>query len=634
MCGISGIVGAGANVRDVETMIQVLHHRGPDENDIYSDPDAPVVLGHNRLRIIDLSPAGRQPMASHDGNLQLVFNGEIYNYRELKQTLHGYPWRSTSDSEVILAAYERWGDHCVDQFVGMFSFALWDRRRQRLFCARDRVGVKPFVYAWHDGRFYFASEIKALLAAGVPARPDLDAWATYLVHSYTDHDERTFFDGMRALPPAHTLVVENGRHTQRCYWDLPALTQDIDLLGEEQAIARFHELFSESLRLRLRSDVPLGVNLTGGIDSSALMVTADRMLTEQGTIETFTATYGDPRYDEVDYAADVPRRTEWRRNLKVLTASDAWGLVPEAVWHQEAPFGAIATLGYHQLLRHAKESNVTVLLEGQGVDELLAGYAYFRFPFYRDLADAGDLQTLRHEAAAAGDSERDALKYAEEVRRGESRNVYQDGTSHLRPECIADELRARAPERVAFPKPYRDHLRSWLYRDFRYSKLPRVLRMNDRLSMASSRELRVVYLDHRLVEFLFRLPASMRIHDGQRKHLLRAATRDSLPDSIRLTPKRAVVTPQREWFQGELKSNIGDLIGSRAFRERGVFDVASVQRAFRDFCAGQSANAFFVWQWVNTELWFQRFCDAATSRRALVPSAPAGTRETASPSRN
>ncbi|MBL8954853.1 MAG: asparagine synthase (glutamine-hydrolyzing) [Myxococcaceae bacterium] len=607
MCGISGIVGPGASTAAVDAMVEVQHHRGPDENGVWADPDSPVVLGHNRLRIIDLSATGRQPMASPDEQLWLVFNGEIYNYRELKAELSGYRWASTSDSEVIIAAYEKWGDACVDRFVGMFAFAIWDRRRQRLFCARDRMGVKPFVYAWHQGRFHFASEVKGLLAAGVPAEPDLGTWACYLVHSYTDHDDRTFFREVRSLPAAHTLVVEGGKATQRCYWNLPALAEDVELIENPAAIERFQALFDESLRLRLRSDVPLGVNLTGGLDSSALMVAADRQLADRGHIETFTALYGDPRYDEADYAADVPHRTEWRRNLKVLDAETAWELIPTAVWHQEAPFGAVATLGYHQLLQHAKERGITVLLEGQGVDELLAGYGYFRYPFYLDLLERGAWATFREEAAAAGDSEAEALAKARQVQRREAINVYQDGTSHLRPECASPDVRALAGPVPQFVAPFRDHLRNWLWRDFSRTKLPRVLRMNDHLSMAASRELRVPYLDHRLVEFAFRLPATARIAKGERKHLLRAATRDTLPDSIRVTPKRAVVTPQREWFQGPLRSRIEDLIASRSFRERGLFDAAEVARGFDEFCAGKVNNAFWVWQWINTELWFQKF---------------------------
>lgn len=615
MCGIAGILGPGASVADAAQMVRVQHHRGPDENGLYVDPGGPLVLGHNRLRILDLTPAGRQPMSTPDGRVWIVFNGEVYNYRELKAELADYPYRSTSDTEVILAAYRRWGPACVDRFVGMFAFALWDTDERRLFCARDRLGVKPFLYAWHDGRLYFASEAKALLAAGVPADADDDVWATYLAHGVFDHDERTCFHHIRNLPPGHTLEVRDGQPTIACYWDLASLTQEIEPQTEARAIERFTDLLHEAVRIRLRSDVPVGLNLSGGIDSAALLALIEDVAPAGSRFATFTFAYDDPRYDEVVYADAARRQVEWRRHVCTLSPETAWALLADAVWHQEAPFGGISTLSYHELHRAAAREGVTVLIEGQGVDESIAGYRYHRLPYLRDLLRAGREADLQRELQAEGP---EARKTLDELRRlesgGAAAEVYQDGTSHLARECVSPDVLLRAGAPLRLPTPYQDHLRNALYRDLRHVKLPRVLRMNDRLSMASSRELREIYLDHRVMEFLFRLPAELRIHGSQSKHLLRATMAGRLPDAVRLEPKRAVVTPQREWFRGPLRAAILEIVESPRFQQRGWFRGPAVLERFERFVSGEGDNSFFVWQWINTELWHRTFQDPATRR--------------------
>ncbi len=628
MCGISGIVGERWDRAQLEAMVRVQHHRGPDANGTWISADGRVGLGHNRLSIIDLSPAGNQPMANADGLLWITFNGEIYNYRELRAELTGYSFRSHSDTEVILAAYVRWGERCVERFIGMFAFAIWDMRERRLFCARDRLGIKPFHYAWHGGRFLFASEIKALLEAGLPAAPNHVTWASYLVHGYYDHTAETFFKGVQCLPAGHTLTLADGRVTQRCYWDLPALAAEPLALDDDAAAAHFLDLFDDAVRLRLRSDVPLGVNLSGGLDSASLMVTADRALEGTGKIQTFTASFDEPRYDEQDFAAQVPGTRPWVRNVECLGANAVWPIVEQAMWHQEAPFGGVATLAYHQLHRLARERGITVLLEGQGVDEMLGGYAYFRAPYHRDLLEQRHCRQLRNELRVDPAGPSHALVALRHERDGTGAPLYQDGTSHLHPETIAPELREVAGRGPVFDRPLNTHLDNALYRDLRYTKLPRVLRMNDRLSMAGSRELRESYLDHRIVEFLFRLPGHQKIRMGCNKFLLRHAMRGRLPDEVRLASKRAVVTPQREWLRTALRPHVEELIHGREFAERGLFDVEAVRRAFTAFCAGDGANAFFIWQWINTELWFRRFQDRAV-RAAGTPQRTVGVGATA-----
>lgn len=622
MCGISGIVGRGWDRTQLEAMVAVQHHRGPDDSGVYVSETGAAGLGNNRLSIIDLSSAGHQPMANHDGAVWIAYNGEVYNYRELRSELSEYPFRSHTDTEVILAAYERWGDRCVEHFIGMFAFALWDERHQRLFCARDRLGIKPFHYAWHNGCFLFASEIKAILQAGYPARPDWSAWAAYLVHGYSDHGSETFFAGVSTLPPGHTLTLEAGCTTFRRYWDLPELAKEPLELRDEEAASRLTDLLDDAVRLRLRSDVPVGVNLSGGLDSASLIVTVDRLRENAGQIHTFTASFADSRYDELEFAQDLSSNARCVQNIQRLDASEVWELIKGALWHQEAPFGGISTLAYHHLHRLAQELGVPVLLEGQGVDEMLAGYAYFRPSHYLDLLERGRWRELRREVKATDGNGPLGLAAVRRLRSGAPLELYQDGTSHLRPSNVSTDVVDLAGEMPAFPRPFGDHLTNALYQDLCYAKLPRVLRMNDRLSMAFSRELREPYLDHRVVEFLFRLPGDQKIREGQSKFLLRHAMAGRLPEGVRLAAKRDVVTPQREWLRGSLRAEVLDLIHSRSFAERGLFDVNEVKASYRRFCDGEGENAFFVWQWLNAEMWFRMFIDG-TGEAPPQPIRPA-----------
>jgi asparagine synthase (glutamine-hydrolysing) len=623
MCGISGIVGGRVEPAEVERMVAVQRHRGPDGSGIALLADGAVGLGHNRLSIVDLSDTGRQPMTDADGHRTIVYNGEIYNHVELREELAGYPFRGRSDTEVILAAYARWGEACVERFVGMFAFALWDDARRVLFCARDRLGVKPFHYARHGGRFLFASEIKALLAAGVSREPDLDSWARYLVHGEYEAGDRTFFCGIASLPAGHVMLVRpDGTGEQRRYWSLPERTAEPLELSEDEAAERVDALLTNAVRLRLRADVPVGVNLSGGIDSAALMCAADRLLPDGGAIQTFTGGFGDPRYDEDDFSAMVPRQARWQRHRVTLTVEEVPALAEAALRAQEAPYGGLATLLYHRVHAAAQARDVKVLMEGQGGDELFAGYAHLRPHRYLDiLAQSGRSalrRALRHEREPAR-----MLEAMRAIRAGTTA-AYTDGTAHLRPDCVAGEMRRCAETRPAWPAPYRERLANAQYRDLCHAKLPRVLRMVDRLSMAHGCELRAPFLDHRLVELAFRLPGAVKIGDGLGKQVLRRVLARRVPALLAHAPKRAVVTPQREWLAGPLAGFVEAIIHSRSFRERGLFDARAVAAAWAEFRRGGSENSFHVWQWVNTELWFRTFDRAPLqAQRAAAVAATA-----------
>ncbi len=613
MCGISGIVGKGWERGQLEAMVSIQRHRGPDDDGIYIDASGTVGLGHNRLSIIDLSPAGHQPMSNHDGTLWIVFNGEIYNYLELRAELSEYPYRTQSDTEVILAAYEQWGEDCAKHFVGMFAFAIWDERQQKLFCVRDRLGIKPFYYAQVGDRFMFASEIKALLEAGYSARANDGAIYDYLVHGLYDHTAETFFDGIMALEPGHTLTWDLQNITVRPYWDLTDMVLNRPEPNESPYDWRDHleALLIDAARLHLRSDVPVGIHLTGGLDSSALLALLDDLMPNGGQIQAFTGIYGDHRYDEATFSAEVTRSLQVGLNECPIGLDQLWDVAARTQWHQEQPFGGVATLVYWNMDACARQKHITVLLEGQGGDELFGGYAYYVGNYASDLERAGQSERLARfvdKYSAAHNIQRERIW--KRIRQMQSNHGagYQDGSSYLRPDCLTETFRATDGIMSAFPQPSSSTFTNARVRDLRYTKLPRVLRFNDRMSMAFGCELRVPFLDHRLVEFSFTLPNSLLLYQGLPKWPLRAAVGTRLSDRVRFAPKRDVVTPQREWFRGALRADIQTRLAHSELARRGYVDAASVRQAFSDFCADESlVNSLFIWQWLNLDLWFEVF---------------------------
>jgi len=606
MCGISVILGEPDQGR-ISAMVAAQSHRGPDDDGIWLDLETGVAFGHNRLSILDVSSAGHQPMFSADGNLVLTFNGEIYNYLELREQLSGYPFHSHSDSEVILAAFKRWGPSCVERFNGMFAFAIWDQEKRKLFCARDRLGIKPLHYAQLGKKLLIASEIKGILAAGFDVAPDLSSWADYLLDGRYDTPERTFFKDIKQLPPGHTLFADiHGLNNISRYWNLPARSEPPLDLSEDAASEQFLEILDSSVKLRLRSDVPVGVNLSGGLDSSSLLQTVDRQLSNVDSMNSFTVAFGDSRYDETDYASMVPTKAGWKRHVHNFGPDRVWSVAEEAMRYQEAPYGGLATLAYHDLHRFIKNQGVTVLLEAQGVDEILGGYRYFLPHHHRDLLENGSCAGLRKELRSSDTPVRSQLDALRRLTEGNPDNVYTDGTTHLFPDCVNSDLFQYRQEFKPIA-PFRSHLSNALFDDTTVLKLPRVLRMNDRLGMAFGLELREPFLDHRLVEFAFRLPNQFKIKNGITKKLLRSAMRDRLPQIVRDTPKRPVVTPQREWLQYNLSTEIEAMIEDPIFTRMGLFDVDKVRKKYQQFRRQGAENSFFVWQWINAYMWFKIF---------------------------
>ncbi|MCG8455928.1 MAG: asparagine synthase (glutamine-hydrolyzing) [Holophagales bacterium] len=590
MCGIAGILGphglgpeGGAELRrDVRAMVDTQHHRGPDAEGIWQGTAAPLVLGHNRLSILDLSERGKQPMASADGRLRLVYNGEIYNYRELRAELSsGWSFRTETDTEVLLAAWCRWGEACLHRFVGMFAFALWDEESRSLFLARDRFGVKPLhVHRRADGAWVFASELEALFRSGAPREPDPATWATYLSLGLYDHGTATFWRGIERLPAGGYLRIDAAdtahAHARSGIWydaGSAALEAGPDLRDEDAVAEELEDLLVETVRLRLRSDVEVGLCLSGGFDSSLLLALLRRAAGADVAVRTYTFVTGDPRYDERPWVEAMLEGTGLRPRFVHLEAHQ----VPDADFrmgrHQGEPYGGVPTLAMGRLFEAARDDGVGVLLDGNGLDEAWAGYDYYA-------------------RAAEVDPGRGPVQGAR--------------SSSVRPEVL-DPSFARLARPFEPPRPFGDPVADLQYRDLATAKIPRAMRFADRASMAASRELREPFLDHRLVELGLRQPAERKIGrlagaaDSVGKLLPRRVAAELVPLEVGEAPKRPVQTPQREWLRGELADWAEGRIERALLGEpgRSWLRAEGVRRAFREYRAGRGDNSFPIWQWIS-----------------------------------
>jgi asparagine synthase (glutamine-hydrolysing) len=571
MCGLAGILGPGPKQAQIEGMVASQHHRGPDAQGIFISMNGGCVLGHNRLSILDLSSAGKQPMSDPEERYWIIFNGEIYNYLELRAELgDGYLFRTKTDTEVLLAAYLKWGQDCLNRLIGMFAFAVWDEKDQSLFAARDRFGVKPFYYYQKpDGTLFLASEIKALHAAGVPACDDPVTWATYLTYGLYDHAKRTFWQGINALPAGHLMTWLSGQVNISCWYDLAERAgTDLDHRSIQVVDEEYLDLLIQSVRLRFRSDVPVGINLSGGLDSSTLLGLVQKVQGPHSDVKAFTFVTGDERYDELPWVRQMLAHTHHQSIVCDLKAADVPRLAESVQQHQDEPYGGLPTLAYARVFERAREEGVVVLLDGQGMDEQWAGYDYYHV-------------TMNGETAAV---------------------IQGTKESPVRPECLMPDFQSLA-EPFLPSKPFPDPLRNLQYRDVRYTKIPRALRFNDRISMSASTELREPFLDHRLLELAFRQPPDRKIQGSTHKWLLRRIAQKLLPQGIVEAPKRPLQTPQREWLQGPLRDWANEQIDTALSKHGGSWlNSAAVRKAWQDYLTGPADNSFFIWQWLNIGL--------------------------------
>jgi len=606
MCGIAGQFCYGSTLPDqdlLETMSARIAHRGPDGQGTYVSGS--IGLAHRRLAIIDLTDDARQPMANEDGSLWLVFNGEIYNFVELRAELaaKGHTFRSKSDSEVILHAYEEWGTDCVLHFNGMWAFALWDETKQQLFCARDRFGIKPFYYTEVAGSFLFASEIKALLVHPEAGRkPNDETLLTYLAWGVLDHTKKTMFDGIFQLPPSHAMVVtSNGKPEPFQYWDVtvnPAIISDV---ADETTATRLLSLLREAVRIHLRSDVAVGTCLSGGIDSSTVVALINDLIRTEGTQsvgerqKTFSAVFRDHRFDESRYIGTVVAATKVDAFRIQPDPDHLLEKLPHLVYTHDEPFGSLSQFAQYCVMELASRQ-VKVVLDGQGADEQLGGYLAYEGCILHSLVREWHLFTALRELVGMWRHHRmfmfDSIRQLW-IRRKRRRLIQMDYPSVLR---------------------YQGTLADILKRELLSTNLPSLLHYEDRLSMAFSIESRVPYLDYRLVEYIASLPQNTKIRHGITKYLLRKAIRGIVPDEIRCRmDKMGFVAPEEVWMGGELRPFVLDIIGSGSFKNRKYWDAAGVAEEYRLFLEKKHPYSPEIWRFVCTELWLRMFFDNPSS---------------------
>jgi asparagine synthase (glutamine-hydrolysing) len=610
MCGIAGFADPSLSRERSENLIEVMlrsmEHRGPDFSGIYTD--FPLVLGHNRLSIIDLSEAANQPF--HYMNLVIILNGEIYNYKELRIELEtlGYHFRTTSDTEVAAAAYMAWREHCVDRFIGMWAFAIWDKEERTLFCSRDRFGIKPFSYIREGERFYFASEYKALRKTPV-FEPILNEQqiARGLNLGWTSYNEETYFQKILNLPAACNLIYKDGDIRITKYWDID-LNQKIELTEEEKE-GRFLELFRHSVELQMRSDVKLGTCLSGGLDSSSILSMASHLFKGQ-PLDAFTIYYdGKGEVDERPWAQKVIEKYD---NIRWHTYNPSDDELLEAFekthYHIEVPLSGSSPVSQYFVMQAASEQKVKVLLDGQGADEYLAGYMH---AFDRLIGQKiARLQLLRAIKAVYWHQKRHKLT-----------------KSQLLFLIIKSLIASTSGEQKFFQYAYKNKLEQvlklqgheipftisgavtqnsfdhYLYHQVFTTSLPSLLHYEDRNSMAFSIESRVPFLDHRLVEFCFQLGNHEKIKEGETKKILRNSLDGILPDAIKnRQDKKGFVTPgEDKWLRGPLKGLL-----HVDFSDHQFIDHEKAARVIHDYFLGKRANSLLAWRLVSLSHWLKR----------------------------
>jgi asparagine synthase (glutamine-hydrolysing) len=649
MCGIAGIVAADRLHADerarVELMRDVLTHRGPDGAGLHSDERA--ALAHRRLSIVDVA-GGHQPLANEDGSIWITYNGEIYNHADVRVMLEaaGHKYRTRSDTETIVHAYEQWGDECVHRFRGMFAFALWDAPKRRLLLARDRLGVKPLYWACVNSRLLFASEIKSILESGlIAAEPNERVLSEVLATRYTSSVE-TMFRGIFKLLPGHRLVFEDGRVRISQYWDLPVDGPDpaIANLPERELINRFRDLLQESVRLRLMSDVPFGMFLSGGIDSSAVAALMTKEIDRP--VETFSVAFEDRAFSELEYAREVARAVGANAHEIVIDDRDFFGALPRLVWHEDEPIAHPSSVPLHFVSALARQ-HVKVVLTGEGSDELLAGYG--KYPrsllnwkaggIYERVVPAAVRTTVASSIVPRLPTR--VARYARRsflaVPRDPARMFFDTFAGvplHLQHELLAPPVVRGADtygpslEYFAIPDAHGGILNALLYTDVK-TYLVELLMKQDQMSMSTSIESRVPFLDHELVEFAAHLPERLKLNGFTTKRILREAMRGVLPESILSRPKMGFPVPFANWARGGWNDVMRDVLLDRRTKQRGLINAAAVERLLDGHREGARAGGDAIWALVNLELWYRTFIDgegvqtlSEPARVAPAPSEP------------
>ena len=641
MCGICGTL-----YRDQERtvdenvlrqMSSLLSHRGPDDSGIYRKGN--VGLAHRRLSIIDLSPAGHQPMPNEDESVWIVFNGEIYNYPDIRRNLQskGHRFRSNTDTETIIHLYEDKGEDCVQDLRGMFAFAIWDAKKRRLFCARDRVGKKPFVYAHTGEGLFFASEIKSLLAcSSLDKKIDYSAMHHYLTYQYVP-SPLSIFATIKKLPPGHVLIYEDDTLTIKRYWNL-SYRNKLHLPSLEDYGKRLEELFEEAVRIRLRSDVPLGAFLSGGIDSSLVVAMMQRLMNQP--VKTFSIGFKEEAYDELAFARMAARQYQTDHH-EFVVKPDALSILPQLVWHYNEPFADSSAIPTYYVSKMTRE-HVTVALNGDGGDESFAGYEryvadkladYYRYvpPFIRDGIFQKVINCLpystnrksfvrRLKRFIKGISEVPERRYVRWICFFDNemkRDLYTPSFDALTKGTDSVDLTVgwygRSDAEAFIDRTLFVDVMSYLPED--------LLVKVDIATMAHSLEARSPFLDHKLMEFAASLPDDLKLRGIESKYLLKHTLCNMIPRPIVQRKKMGFGVPLDMWFRNDLKEMAYDVLLAKKCTERGYFKPESLQKLLDEHASERYDHSYRIWALLFLEMWHRMFVDGDAIRDHDVSAA-------------
>ncbi len=565
MCGIAGFFSSNTNLvsaQRLKRMTDAIAHRGPDAENFWINSSGNAGFGHRRLSIIDLSDAASQPMHYLD-RYTIVHNGEIYNYIELKEELQkkGYSFFSQSDTEVILAAYDCWKDECVDHFDGMFAFAIWDEKEKDLFAARDRFGEKPFFYFFDKEQFVFASEMKALWAAGIERRPNLKMLFNFITIGYVDNPnkpEETFYESICKLPAA-CIVKYNVSHHEifvEKYWDIDLADQN-KKISDKENIEQFNHLFSTSVKRRLRSDVAIGTSLSGGLDSSSIIAKSQKLKATNYSHKCFTAIFPGFEKDESIFSKQVADKFNLKQFTTHVSDNDFINDFKKFIYQQEEPLGSASIYAQYKVFKLAKENDVKVLLDGQGSDEILAGYHKFYKWYWQELFFKRKLLRSGELKAAKKNDVKETFGIKNVIA-----SLFPDFASvvlekqyllnALQQEDLTHDFVKLQSKEAYYSTPDQFNLNGALYFNTCIHGLEELLRYADRNSMIHSREVRLPFLNHELVEFIFSLPSHFKIRNGWTKWLLRESVKNELPEEIVWRKEKVgFEPPQKTWMENE-----------------------------------------------------------------------------------
>jgi asparagine synthase (glutamine-hydrolysing) len=606
MCGICGVIhknGKTVERGDLNIMMDAIKHRGPDDSGTYINNN--IGLGFVRLSILDLSYSGHQPMYSSDKRFIIIYNGEVYNYKEIRRQLSSkHTFVSGTDTEVVLAAYQEWGENCLEKFNGMFSFIIYDTRSKTLFAARDRFGIKPFYYFEDDERIVFASEIKAIHKI-VKSYPNDKAIYDYLIHNRTDHTKQTFFSNIQRLSPAHLMIIDSNQNVSTKRW-----YNLRERVGTNQSMSsvQYLDLFNDSLRLRLRADVPIGVSLSGGLDSSA--ITSSLLDTfNLKNMNTFSAVYG--KTEDSDESRYIDEYIPFIKNMH-FSYPTSGTLIKDyrdfIIAHNE-PVPDLGPYAQFKVMELAKK-HVTVTIDGQGADEQLAGYHYFFGSYYVELFRSYKFHSLILENYHyfLNHGSLDALKYFLYYLFPNSiqSKIRSSTFPSVSPDFLLNSIGEKSKYDINAALYHPVSLGDSLIQHFEH-KLEHLLRWEDLNGMYHSIESRVPFLDYRLVEATLSTPSSQKIKRGNTKVILRQAMKGLVPETIiNRMDKKGFSNPRDKWFRTEkFQELIGDTINGTTFRNLGYFNVAKANEQYINHLSGRHDHSKEIWKWINMSVWHE-----------------------------